>query len=94
LLVATSGLGLFHYLPGGLRLRELRSVVVEAGDAVLFTRGIVHTFTAPLGGLTLLSYHAPFFEFDDARQYKVTDSRGRADRILAEIVSGGRSGRL
>lgn len=69
LLVVTSGVGLFHYLPDREKTRELRSVVVETGDAVLFTRGIVHTFTAPLGDLTLLSYHAPFFEFDDTRQF-------------------------
>ena len=71
LLVVTSGVGLFHYLPVAEKSRELRSVVVEAGDAVLFTRGIVHTFTAPLDDLTLLSYHAPFFEFDDTRQFSI-----------------------
>jgi len=71
LLVVTSGVGLFHYLPDAGNSRELRSVVVDAGDAVLFTRGVVHTFTAPLEDLTLLSYHAPFFEFDDARQFSI-----------------------
>lgn len=71
LLVVTSGLGLFHYLPDAGNSRELRSVVVDTGDAVLFTRGVVHTFTAPIGDLTLLSYHAPFFEFEDARQFTV-----------------------
>jgi len=38
---------------------------------VLFTRGVVHTFTAPVADLTLLSYHAPFFEFDDTRQFTI-----------------------
>ncbi|MEK6676882.1 MAG: hypothetical protein AABZ47_14665 [Planctomycetota bacterium] len=71
LLVVTSGVGLFHYLPDAEIVRELRSVVVEAGDAVLFMRGVVHTFTAPLDDLTLLSYHAPFFEFDDTRQFTI-----------------------
>ena len=71
LLVVTSGIGLFHYLPHAEKVRELRSVVVEAGDAVLFTRGVVHTFTAPLDDLTLLSYHAPFFEFDDTPQFTI-----------------------
>ncbi len=74
LLVVTSGLGLFHYLPDAGKSRELRSVLVDAGDAVLFKRGVVHTFTAPLGDLTLLSYHAPFFEFDDTRQYTIARS--------------------
>jgi len=71
LLVVTSGVGLFHYLPDVGKSRELRSVVVDAGDAVLFARWVVHTFTAPLGDLTLLSYHAPFFEFDDTRQFTI-----------------------
>ena len=74
LLVVTSGVGLFHYLPDAGKSRELRSLVVEAGDAVLFTRGLIHTFTAPLGDLTLLSYHAPFFEFNDSRQYTIPAS--------------------
>lgn len=71
LLVVTSGVGLFHYLPDAEKTRELRSVVVDAGDAVLFTRGVVHTFTAPLEDLTLLSCHAPFFGFDDTRQFTI-----------------------
>lgn len=68
LVVVSSRLGVFHCLPDPGRSRELRSAVADAGDIVLFTRGAVHRFTAPVGPLTLLSYHAPFFEFDDARQ--------------------------
>jgi len=71
LLVVTSGIGLFHFLPDSEKTRELRSRVVEAGDAVLFTSGVVHTFAAPLNDLTLLSYHAPFFELDDPRQFTI-----------------------
>jgi len=74
LLVVTSGIGLFHYIPNLKSPRELRSIVVEAGDAVLFTRGVVHTFTAPLSDLTLLSYHAPFINFTDAKQYTIPRS--------------------
>jgi len=74
LLVVTSGLGLFHYLPDVRESRELRSVAVSSGDAVLFTRGVVHTFTAPLNDLTLLSYHTPFFEFDDSCQFRIPGS--------------------
>ncbi len=57
---------------------ELRSVVVESGDTVLFTRGVIHTFTALLSDLTLLSYHAPFFEFDDSRQFTILRLAERA----------------
>ena len=51
----------------------------EVGDAVLFSRGVVHTFTAPLGDLTLLSYHAPFFEFDDTRQSTIAERAPNCD---------------
>jgi len=71
LLVVTSGLGVFHYFADADQARELRSLVVEPSDIVIFTRGLIHTFTAPLGDLTLLSYHAPFFEFDDTRQFTI-----------------------
>ena len=74
LLVVTSGIGVFHYLADADSARELRSLVVEANDVVIFTRGLIHTFTAPLGDMTLLSYHAPFFEFDDTRQFRIPAS--------------------
>jgi mannose-6-phosphate isomerase-like protein (cupin superfamily) len=86
LLVVTSGLGLFHYLPDGEKSRELRSVVVGAGDAVLFMRGVVHTFTAPLDDLTLLSYHAPFFEFNDPRQYSLAAMEGLPRALLNSLT--------
>jgi hypothetical protein len=55
---------LFHYLPPGATTQELRAVVVEAGNAVPLSRGIVHTFGTDYD-LTLLSYHSPFIEFND-----------------------------
>ncbi|MFH1110789.1 MAG: cupin domain-containing protein [Planctomycetota bacterium] len=99
LLVVTSGIGFFHCLPDAGTPRELRSVVVDAGDAVLFTRGVVHTFTVPLEDLTLLSYHAAFFEFDDRRQFTIPRqltgfryawSLGRLTAVgCAEVLSRG-----
>jgi len=71
LIVVTSGVGLFHYLPDTDKTRELRSIIVEPGDVLLFTRGLIHTFTAPIGDLTLLSYHSPFFALDDSRQFAI-----------------------
>jgi len=78
--VVTSGVKSFIIRPppsplprGDKGGHELRSVVVDTGDAVLFAREVVHTFTAPLDDLTLLSYRAPFFEFDDTRQFKSAD---------------------
>ncbi|MBI1826084.1 MAG: hypothetical protein HY287_02315 [Planctomycetes bacterium] len=71
LIVVTSGMGLFHYMPDRSETRELRSIVVEPGDVLIFTRGLIHTFTAPISELTLLSYHSPFFELDDPRQFTI-----------------------
>ena len=89
LLVVTSGIGLFHYLPPGATTQELRAVVVEAGNAVLFSRGVVHTFTAPIDDLTLLSYHSPFIEFNDTRQFKILRSllRSKLEWRLAVVAA-------
>lgn len=77
LLVVTSGLGLFHYFADSVTSRELRSIVVEAGDVVLFTRGVVHTFTAPISEIVLLSYHTPFLELNDPRQFTILPANAR-----------------
>ena len=69
-IAVADGFGLFHYMPDGAGCGELRSVVVQAGDVVVLTRGLVHTFTAPVADLVLLSYHAPYFEFEDPRQFR------------------------
>jgi len=89
LLVVTSGMGIFHYLPPAATMQELRAVVVEAGDAILFARGVIHTFTAPLCDLTLLSYHSPFIEFNDERQFKISDSllRSQLEWRLAVVTT-------
>lgn len=73
-IAVADGFGLFHYMPAGVSWHELRSVVVQAGDVVVLTRGLVHTFTAPVTDLVLLSYHAPYFEFEDPRQFTIADS--------------------
>jgi hypothetical protein len=74
---------------------EQAAAVVEAGDAVLFTRGVVHTFTAPMVDLTLLSYHAPFFEFDDTRQFTIPRMSEGFDYAwqLGRLVSGSENAR-
>ncbi len=73
-IIVDQGVGLFHYAPMDDQPRELRSVIVQEGDVMAFTRGLLHTFTAPIEDLTLLSFHAPFFEFDDARQFAIPES--------------------
>lgn len=70
-IIVDDGVGLFHYAPSAEQPGELRSVIVQTGDVLAFTSGLLHTFTAPFENLTLLSYHAPFFAFDDTRQFTI-----------------------
>lgn len=74
IILVCSGLGLFHYRPAGSGVRELRSVVVEPGDVIAFSRSLLHTFTAPISDLVLLSFHSPFFALDDPRQFTLPRS--------------------
>ena len=76
-IAVADGFGLFHYMPGEGRCSELRSVVVQAGDVVVLTRGLVHTFMGPVADLVLLSYHAPYFEFEDPRQFTISEVSSR-----------------
>jgi len=55
----------FERFDGG----DIHAVPVRPGDVLIFTRGLLHTFSAPDEDLTLLSYHSPEIPFDDPRQY-------------------------
>ncbi|MGE0760844.1 MAG: cupin domain-containing protein [Pirellulaceae bacterium] len=71
-IVVLDGEGLFHISSEPLERftgERIRSIPVKAGDALTFTRGLMHTFGAAEEGLLLLSYHAPLVELDDPRQY-------------------------
>lgn len=76
--IVLEGRGVFHASEEGLEEftgARMRCIDLEAGDLLAFSRGLVHTFSAPSSGLWLLSYHATFVEFDDARQYTPTAKR-------------------
>ena len=63
------------------------TVVVQAGDVVVLTRGLVHTFTAPVADLVLLSYHSPYFEFEDPRQFSIpTAFAGTRGSLLEGLI--------
>jgi mannose-6-phosphate isomerase-like protein (cupin superfamily) len=67
-----SGSGFFHFSDGALATFDGRRVVslpVGQGDMILFTRDVLHTFSAPDQSLNLLSYHSPEIGFDDPRQF-------------------------
>lgn len=73
-IVVLSGAGIFHFSGEPLTDftgRGVQSAPVTKGDVVCFTRGLVHTFSAPDQQLVLLSYHAPLIAFDDPRQYSL-----------------------
>ncbi len=55
--------------------RGIQSTRVRAGDVLVFTRNLLHTFSAPAEDLVLLSYHAPEIPFDDPRQYTLPELR-------------------
>lgn len=68
------GTGRFWWAEESLRDftgRDVRSVPVNTGDVLVFTRGMLHTFSAPGENLVLLSYHSPEIPFDDPRQYTI-----------------------
>ena len=50
---------------------EPTAVPIGRGDMLLFTRGTVHRFETESSELVLLSYHFPFIELDDPKQYTV-----------------------
>lgn len=49
--------------------RRIETRPVRPGDALIFTRGLLHTFSSPDEALLLLSFHSPEIAFTDPRQY-------------------------
>ncbi len=68
------GRGFFHVSPEPIEAgsdRSIQSIAVRPRDALVFTRGVVHTFSTPTEPLELLSFHEPFIPLDDPDQYTV-----------------------
>lgn len=59
----------------GFRGRDIQSACVRPGDVLVFTRNLLHTFSAPDQDLVLLSYHSPEIPFEDPRQYTLPEFR-------------------
>jgi mannose-6-phosphate isomerase-like protein (cupin superfamily) len=71
-IIALEGRGFFHVSGRPVDQfdgSQVRTVPVRNRDALLFSPGVVHTFSAPDEPLTLLSYHAPYVPLDDPGQY-------------------------
>lgn len=70
------GRGLYHVAPDPLKsvaIERVRHVPVRSRDVLMFTRGVVHTFSTDTEPLTLLSYHRPYIPLEDQGQYRVSD---------------------
>lgn len=77
-IVVLKGSGLFHFTTQTFAEfdgREVASIAVEPGMILIFTRGLLHTFSSPREPLYLLSYHAPFIPLDDPMQYTLPGVR-------------------
>lgn len=77
-IVVLEGEGRYHHASGSVHEftgEGVQSVPVRAGDLVVFTRGLVHTFSTPDRPMTLLSWHRPYFAFLDPRQYRLPRAR-------------------
>lgn len=71
-IVVAAGSGHFWWSEEGLESSSgfhVESVEVRPGDVLVFTRGLMHTFSAPRDRLLLLSFHSPEIAFDDPRQF-------------------------
>ncbi|MBN4060374.1 cupin domain-containing protein [Planctomycetaceae bacterium AH-315-I19] len=70
------GRGFFHVSGQTLGIfdgTDINSVPVRSRDALVFSRGTVHTFSCPDEPLVLLSYHHPYFSLDDPKQYTIPE---------------------
>lgn len=77
-IIVLQGSGEFHYttqLVSGFDGADVATIPVEPGMVLIFTRGLLHTFSAPAEPLYLLSYHAPFIPLEDPRQYTLPEVR-------------------
>lgn len=86
-ILVLEGEGRFHHAPGpvkGFTGAGVQSVPVSAGILVLFRRGLVHTFSSSKRAMTLLSWHSPYFRFDDPRQFELPKVRVCPDGLLSD----------
>lgn len=77
-IVVLRGGGVFHFTDEPLRdftARRIQCRPVQTGDVLIFSRGLLHTFSAPNTELVLLSYHNPLIPLNDAAQYTLPERR-------------------
>lgn len=84
-IMVLEGRGYFHVCDEPAELfspDNVRTIPVRSRDVLMFTRGTVHTFSAPHEPLVLLSFHAPFIGLEDPDQYAVPGRLVRPRELL------------
>jgi len=51
---------------------HMQKLKLQQGDILCFPKDFVHSFSSEDSDMELLSYHSPFVELDDPKQYDVT----------------------
>lgn len=85
-IIVLEGRGYFHVCDAAadrFAAVDVRTIPVRSRDALMFTRGVVHTFSAPDEPLILLSFHAPFIALEDSDQFRVPGAPVTPREILA-----------
>jgi hypothetical protein len=87
---AVGGRGFFHLTADPLDSIEptrVNHMPVRDRDALMFRRGVVHTFSTAEHELLLLSYHQPYVDLDDPGQYTVSNPPMTPRQFLAGNTS-------
>lgn len=77
-IVVLEGRGYYHVSreeAGEFTGRDVRCVPVRERDALIFSPGVMHTFSTGKEPLVLLSYHDPYIPLHDPRQFTVPVTR-------------------
>lgn len=77
-IIVARGAGYFWWSDdrsGSFSGRRIELRPVRPGDVLIFTRGLLHTFSAPDEDLLLLSFHSPEIAFTDPRQFTLPNFR-------------------
>ena len=61
---------------------DVKHMPVRDRDALMFRRGVVHTFSTAEHELLLLSYHQPYVDLNDPGQYTVSNPPMTAGQFL------------
>lgn len=73
-IIVNEGRGFFHWTDESLADftgKRVNTIAVRERDVLVFTRGLVHTFSTTEHPMQLLSCHMPYLPLDNPRQYSL-----------------------